>query len=120
VSWILVTALGVYVNVMDQYRPAYKTDRYPEIHRRTTDDEYRYALEIAREEGIVRLDGPCPFHKPEGPWPSRSRIFATAPRNHETTVHIRQPRSFHRALADGELLAQSEIFQTKRASRFES
>ena len=46
----------VYVNVMDQFHPAYKTDRYPEIHRRTMDEEHQRALEIAREEGIRRID----------------------------------------------------------------
>ena len=47
---------NVYVNVMDQYRPAFKTDRYPEIHRRTMGEEHQRALEIAREEGIRRVD----------------------------------------------------------------
>ena len=47
---------NVYVNVMDQYRPAFKTDRYPEIHRRTMGEEHQLALEIAREEGIRRID----------------------------------------------------------------
>jgi putative pyruvate formate lyase activating enzyme len=48
---------NTYVNLMDQYHPAYKTHRYPEIHRRLTRDEYRRAWETAREEGILRLDG---------------------------------------------------------------
>jgi putative pyruvate formate lyase activating enzyme len=47
---------NVYVNLMDQYYPAYKSDRYPEIHRRITEDEYRAALDAAREAGIRRLD----------------------------------------------------------------
>ena len=47
---------NVYVNVMDQYRPAFKTDRYPEIHRRTMGEEHQLALEIALEEGIRRVD----------------------------------------------------------------
>ena len=47
---------NVYVNVMDQYRPEFKTDRYPEIHRHTMREEHQLALEIAREEGIRRID----------------------------------------------------------------
>ena len=49
-----------YVNLMDQYHPAYKTHRYPEIDRLITEDEYRQAWEAAREEGIHRLDGRAP------------------------------------------------------------
>jgi len=47
---------NVYVNLMDQYRPAFKTDRYPEIHRRTMGEEHQRSLEIAREEGVRRVD----------------------------------------------------------------
>jgi putative pyruvate formate lyase activating enzyme len=49
-----------YVNLMDQYHPAYKTHRYPEIDRLLTEDEYRKAWEAARREGIRRLDGRAP------------------------------------------------------------
>jgi putative pyruvate formate lyase activating enzyme len=49
-----------YVNLMDQYYTAFKTERYPEIHRRITEDEYREAYEIAIEEGIRRLDARAP------------------------------------------------------------
>jgi uncharacterized Fe-S radical SAM superfamily protein PflX len=41
---------------MDQYRPAFKTDRYPEIDRRPRADELLAARAIAREEGIERID----------------------------------------------------------------
>ena len=51
---------NVYVNLMDQYYPAFKTDRYPEIHRRITEDEYLGAYEAALEEGITRLDARAP------------------------------------------------------------
>jgi putative pyruvate formate lyase activating enzyme len=47
---------NVYVNLMDQYYPAFKTERYPEIHRRITGEEYVAAYEAAIEEGISRLD----------------------------------------------------------------
>jgi putative pyruvate formate lyase activating enzyme len=49
-----------YVNLMDQYHPAGKSERYPEIHRLITEEEYQQAYEIAREEGIRRLDARAP------------------------------------------------------------
>ncbi len=49
-----------YVNLMDQYHPAYKSHRYPEIHRPITEEEYRRAWETARAVGIHRLDGRAP------------------------------------------------------------
>jgi putative pyruvate formate lyase activating enzyme len=51
---------NVYVNLMDQYYPAFKTERYPEIHRRVTEEEYLAACEAALEEGITRLDARAP------------------------------------------------------------
>ncbi len=50
----------VYVNLMDQYYPAFKTERYPEIHRRITEDEYLAAYQAALDEGITRLDARAP------------------------------------------------------------
>lgn len=54
-----------YVNIMDQYYPAGKVGRdfYPEINRRITDDEYREAVQVAREAGLWRFDErrPRPF-----------------------------------------------------------
>lgn len=38
-----------WINIMEQYRPAYLTDRYPEINRRITRREYLEALAAARE-----------------------------------------------------------------------
>ncbi|MFQ5791679.1 MAG: radical SAM protein, partial [Acidobacteriota bacterium] len=49
-----------YVNLMDQYYPAGKSVRYPEIHRRITREEYREAYRVARQEGIWRLDPRAP------------------------------------------------------------
>jgi putative pyruvate formate lyase activating enzyme len=51
---------NTYVNLMDQYHPAFKTGRYPEIHRLLTEDEYRQAYEATVEAGIQRLDGRAP------------------------------------------------------------
>lgn len=45
-----------YVNVMGQYHPDYKADRYPEINRRPSFREMRRAGRIAREVGLRRLD----------------------------------------------------------------
>ncbi|MBI5251706.1 MAG: radical SAM protein [Desulfomonile tiedjei] len=47
---------NTYVNVMDQYRPCGRAIGRPGVHRSVTRDEYTYALEMAREEGITRLD----------------------------------------------------------------
>ncbi|MFN2168394.1 MAG: radical SAM protein, partial [Anaerolineae bacterium] len=50
-----------YLNLMDQYHPAYKVLRrpgaYPEIERRPTRDEYRAAVDAALAAGLERLDG---------------------------------------------------------------
>jgi putative pyruvate formate lyase activating enzyme len=47
---------GTYVNLMGQYYPAGKTDRYPEIHRRPYAEEMVRAYEIAAGLGLRRLD----------------------------------------------------------------
>lgn len=46
-----------YVNVMGQYHPCYQAAAHPPLDRRITAAELREAVEIAREEGIRRLDG---------------------------------------------------------------
>jgi len=45
-----------YVNVMAQYHPCGQGAEYPPLNRRITQTEYKEALDIAREEGIQRLD----------------------------------------------------------------
>ena len=45
-----------YLNLMDQYHPAYKSHLYPELHRRLTDEEFRAAMNAARFAGLNRLD----------------------------------------------------------------
>lgn len=47
---------GTYVNLMDQYFPWGHADRYPEIRRPVTAEEFQEALEAARAEGIHRFD----------------------------------------------------------------
>jgi len=58
--WIATTlSRDTYVNVMDQYYPAYKAEtepRFAEINRRTSDNEFCYAIEVARTAGLWRLD----------------------------------------------------------------
>ena len=44
-----------FVNVMEQYRPCYKADEFPEIARRISGEEFDRALAYAREEGLERV-----------------------------------------------------------------
>jgi len=46
----------VRTNIMDQYAPRYLADKYPEINRRITTEEYERALEIARDVGLQNLE----------------------------------------------------------------
>jgi putative pyruvate formate lyase activating enzyme len=45
------------VNLMDQYRPCYRADEYPEIDRPLTGAEYREAVATAERLGLTRLHG---------------------------------------------------------------
>ena len=45
-----------YVNIMDQYHPCGLAHKYPEINRRISREEFENALQMAREEGMYRLD----------------------------------------------------------------
>lgn len=47
---------NTYVNIMDQYHPCGLAHKYPEINRRITTEEFSNAINIAREEGLTRLD----------------------------------------------------------------
>jgi putative pyruvate formate lyase activating enzyme len=47
---------NTYLNLMDQYRPCYRADEFPELDRPTAAGEYREALEIAAKHGLTRLD----------------------------------------------------------------
>ena len=46
-----------YLNLMDQYHPAYKAARYEKLNRRITPAEFSAALQSAREAGLRRLAG---------------------------------------------------------------
>jgi putative pyruvate formate lyase activating enzyme len=49
-----------YVNLMDQYRPCYRADEYPELDRPVSVAEYDAALAAAARHGIGRLDSRAP------------------------------------------------------------
>lgn len=46
-----------YLNLMDQYRPAFNARQFPKINRPTSREEYRQALDMAAQAGLTRLDG---------------------------------------------------------------
>lgn len=45
-----------YLNLMDQYRPAYKAHNHPQLDRPLHSSEYAQALQWAHEAGLRRLD----------------------------------------------------------------
>jgi putative pyruvate formate lyase activating enzyme len=45
-----------YLNLMDQYRPCYRANEYPELDRPITGAEYAEALALAERLGLHRLD----------------------------------------------------------------
>jgi putative pyruvate formate lyase activating enzyme len=47
---------GTYLNLMAQYRPAYRARDYPPLDRRATPQEYAEAVRLALEAGLARLD----------------------------------------------------------------
>jgi putative pyruvate formate lyase activating enzyme len=49
-------SINTYLNVMDQYRPAYKAMEYPALTRPVTREEYMEAIQLAGTMGLQRLD----------------------------------------------------------------
>ena len=49
-------SLNTYINIMDQYRPAYQAFRHPELNRRITRSEYQDVIDLAKNLGLTRLD----------------------------------------------------------------
>lgn len=47
---------NTYLNLMDQYRPAYKAAQYPPLDRPLRKEEFEEALNLARRAGLKRLD----------------------------------------------------------------
>ncbi|MBN2289513.1 MAG: radical SAM protein [Candidatus Glassbacteria bacterium] len=57
IDWIAANLpRDTYINLMSQYRPAYKASKYPEISRRLTRSEYSEAVSLARQAGLTNLD----------------------------------------------------------------
>lgn len=46
---------NTYINIMDQYHPAYHAHLFPELNRHITREEYHRALQLARQAGLRRL-----------------------------------------------------------------
>ncbi len=44
------------LNLMSQYTPAYMASRYPDISRRLTRNEFKEAVELAEQAGLINLD----------------------------------------------------------------
>jgi putative pyruvate formate lyase activating enzyme len=47
---------STYVNIMDQYHPCGELEKFPELNRRITPEEYEEALQATRDAGLSRLD----------------------------------------------------------------
>ena len=47
---------STYVNIMLQYRPAYRASGYPEINRPVSREEYAAVVDEARRSGLDNLD----------------------------------------------------------------
>jgi len=56
-EFLALISKDTYINIMDQYRPAYKASKYQELNRGITQKEYKKAIEIAKEKGLYRFDG---------------------------------------------------------------
>lgn len=51
---------NTYLNLMDQYQPAFNARQFPKVNRRITPVEYQGALQTAHAAGLHRLDGRQP------------------------------------------------------------
>ena len=55
-KWISENVPDAYVNIMDQYYPAYRAYEYEDINRRITREEFMEVYEYAKELGINIVD----------------------------------------------------------------
>jgi putative pyruvate formate lyase activating enzyme len=46
---------NTFLNIMDQYWPAYKAHQYPELSRRITEKEFQEAINLAKKFGLKRI-----------------------------------------------------------------
>ncbi len=60
-QWIATLSLDSWVNLMDQYRPAFYANRFPKLQRPITGQEYAKAIQSARAAGVHRG---IPFERP--------------------------------------------------------
>ncbi len=83
-QWLGECSRDTYVNLMDQYSPAYKAKtemRYSDINRRITDEELLQAFRIAVDAGLWRFDTRWRFAIPKYDFfwtPPRERVSASA------------------------------------------
>lgn len=65
VCWFLARDVSpdTYVNIMGQYWPAWRADRFPPLDRRVIADEVEEAYRIAREEGLHCFDTRSPLER---------------------------------------------------------
>jgi putative pyruvate formate lyase activating enzyme len=54
---------ATYLNLMDQYRPAFRAHHFPALNRRITSQEYRQAVRLALAAGLTRLDNQSLYHE---------------------------------------------------------
>jgi putative pyruvate formate lyase activating enzyme len=47
---------NTYLNIMDQYHPAYRSNTFPDINRQISIEEYKQAVKWARTVGLKRFD----------------------------------------------------------------
>jgi putative pyruvate formate lyase activating enzyme len=56
VDFVYSLSADTYVNIMDQYRPAYRADECPALKRRVSIQEFNEAVSYAKMKGMRRLD----------------------------------------------------------------
>jgi len=48
-------SLNTYLNIMDQYRPAFKAQQHPPLDRAIQHDEFKAAVKLAHDNGFQRI-----------------------------------------------------------------
>ncbi|MFC1670380.1 radical SAM protein, partial [Spirochaetota bacterium] len=57
ISFIKSLSIDTYINIMDQYRPAYRSNECFDLKRRVTLEEFDRIVEMALKAGLKRIDG---------------------------------------------------------------
>ena len=55
IDFILELSENTYLNIMDQYRPGYKSVNYSDIRRPISAGEYHEIINYARSKGLSRI-----------------------------------------------------------------